>query len=319
MNIISLNPKYINNSGDSWSTTTYNNYVYHISTNKTSPSVSTLKCEFTTPYDSIDVVIEIGASSDIYDYCYVGKLDDSSPDGNNNYLDRISGGYGNPTFKKVTINVAKAGTHFLIIGYQKDAWSSYYEDCGYFRLITTEVDSTGLTKYIYCGTKTTVADGPIVFTKTESVGFRDYDSDLYQWNCPINDDYHIAKILFTTYTDNVVININYFYKFYIDPDKFIASNVDEDLHYNSNDCVYVAAGNQSIEDRVTKQITIPKAGEHYIWFYSVVKFSPSDYLYVGLTGTDNIITTRILLPKNIIANNKNINEVYIGNKLIWRI
>ena len=92
MSKISLNPKYTNNSGNSWSTTTYNSLKYYISTNKNSSSVSTLKCEFTTPYDNIDIVIQIGSSSESsYDWCYVGKLDNSSSSYDSNYLDRISG------------------------------------------------------------------------------------------------------------------------------------------------------------------------------------------------------------------------------------
>ena len=155
MSKISLNPKYIDNSGNGWSTTTYNSLEYHISTNKASSSVSTLKCEFTTPYDNIDVVVEIGSSSEAnYDWCYVGKLDDSIPTYSGGYLNRTSGSAdtsGSPTFKTVTINVAKAGTHFLIIGYRKDGSGDKYNDCGYFRLVTTEVDSLEPTKYIYCG------------------------------------------------------------------------------------------------------------------------------------------------------------------------
>ena len=93
MNKISLNPKYTNNSGNRWSTTTYNDLEYYVSTNRDSDSVSTLKCEFTTPYDNIDIVVEIGSSSENgYDWCYVGKLDDSSPSYDRNYLDRR--GYG---------------------------------------------------------------------------------------------------------------------------------------------------------------------------------------------------------------------------------
>ena len=61
---ISLNPIYTTIDGASWSTTTYNGLEYHISTNKANSSVSTLQCEFTTPYDNIDVVIEIGSSSE---------------------------------------------------------------------------------------------------------------------------------------------------------------------------------------------------------------------------------------------------------------
>ena len=106
---ISLNPKYTTIDGASWSTTTYNGLEYHISTNKADSSVSTLQCEFTTPYDNIDVVIEIGSSSENnYDWCYVGPLDDSGTY-QSNYLDRISGMINNyPKFKTVTINVAKA-------------------------------------------------------------------------------------------------------------------------------------------------------------------------------------------------------------------
>lgn len=159
MSKISLNPKYTNVSNYSWSTTTYNDLEFYISTNKTDSSVSTLKCEFTTPYDNIDITVEIGASSESnYDWCYIGQLDNSSPTYNNNYLDRISG-YStsnyNPTFKEITINVGTAGTHFLIIGYHKDNSNSIGKDCGYFRLATTEVDKPKITPYIYCGTKTT--------------------------------------------------------------------------------------------------------------------------------------------------------------------
>ena len=224
---ISLNPKYTNNSGNSWSKTTYNSLEYHISTNKTSSSVSTLKCEFTTPYDNIDVVVEIGSSSENnYDWCYIGKLDDSDA-AHYNYLDRISGrqSNNNPLFKTVTINVAKAGTHFLIIGYQKDNSGSYGNDCGYFRLVTTEVDSLKPDPYIYCGTKTTVSEEPIKFTKTNisngqngQRNWIDYEgtSKDYLWQAAVGDDNSTktAKISFTTSNDNATIILKYYIRLY---------------------------------------------------------------------------------------------------------
>ena len=151
---ISLNSHVNSLSGDSWTLQTIDSIKYFVSKNKTSPSVSSIKCSLTTPYDNINVVVEIGSSSETnYDWCYIGKLDDSSA-AYDNYLDRISGrkSDNNPLFKTVTINVAKAGDHFLIIGYRKDGSGSYGNDCGYFRLITTEVEKPKHS-YIYCGTK----------------------------------------------------------------------------------------------------------------------------------------------------------------------
>ena len=319
---ISLNPKYINNSGNSWSKTTYNNLEYHISTNKTSSSVSTLKCEFTTPYDNINVVVEIGSSSENnYDWCYIGKLDDSDA-AHYNYLDRISGrqSNNNPLFKTVTINVAKAGTHFLIIGYQKDNSGSYGNDCGYFRLITTEVDSLKPDPYIYCGTKTVVSEEPIKFTrKNISNGnngqrnWYDYEgtSKDYLWQAAVGDDNSLktAKISFTTSNDNATIILKYYIR--LMGGKFMVSYLDGNV---SNSMIYKRG---DVSETINKEITVPKAGEHFILIsYDEGSFGAS--IYVGFFGTNVVTNTRTLVPGNILANNKDIGEVYVGSELIWR-
>ena len=319
---ISLNPKYTNNSGASWSTTTYNGLEYHISTNKTSSSVSTLKCEFTTPYDNINIVIEIGSSSESnYDWCYIGKIDDSDA-AHYNYLDRISGrqSNNNPLFKTVTINVAKAGTHFLIIGYQKDNSGSYGNDCGYFRLVTTEVDSLKPDPYIYCGTKTVVSEEPIKFTKTNisngSNGVRnwmDYQgtSKDYLWEANVGDDNSLktAKISFTTSNDNVTIILKYSIRLL--GGKFTVSNLDG----NENNSMIYKRGD-GVYETITKEITVPKAGEHFIWIcYDEGSYSAS--IYVGFFGTNIVTNTKTLVPERILANNKNIGKVYVGSELIW--
>ena len=317
---ISLNPKYKNNSGNSWSTTTYNGLEYHISTNKASSSVSTLKCEFTTPYDNINVVVEIGSSSENnYDWCYIGKLDDSSPSYNSNYLDRISGIINNgPKFKTVTINVAKAGTHFLIIGYRKDGSGNVANDCGYFRLVTTEVDSMEHTKYIYCGTKTTVSEEPIVFSKkNDSLIARhwsDYsgsNKDDYLWESNGGDiEDKTAKISFTTLDDNTIVTLKYYVYWNYSDQKFKVSNLDttSNFIYEYGPC----------RKKVTKEITVPKAGEHFIVIsYVNSNFNNNGYVYVGFFGTNVIKTTKNLLPNKIFVGNRNIGGVYVGSNLIW--
>lgn len=322
---ISLNPIYTTIEGNSWSTATYNGLEYHISTNKSNSSVSTLQCEFTTPYDNIDIVIEIGSSSkNDYDWCYVGPLDDSGTY-QYNYLDRISGKESNnkPLFKTVTINVAKAGPHFLRIGYRKsssDDNGSY--DCGYFRLVTTEVDSLKPDPYIYCGTKTTVTEEPIKFTKTNisngSNGVRnwmDYQgtSKDYLWEANVGDDNSLktAKISFTTSNDNVTVILKYSIRLY--GGSFRVSNLDGNIKNN----LMIYKGGIDIET-ITKEITVQKAGEHFIWIgYNEGSFSA--YIYVGFssTSTNVVTTTKTLVPKKILANNKNISGVYVGSELIW--
>ena len=319
---ISLNPKYTNNSGASWSKTTYNGLEYHISTNKTSSSVSTLKCEFTTPYDNIDIVIEIGSSSENnFDWCYVGKLDDSNPSYNSNYLDRVSGIINNaPKFKTVTINVAKAGFHFLLIGYRKDGSGNVGNDCGYFRLVTTEVDSLKPDSYIYCGTKTVVSEEPIKFTKTNisngSNGNRnwmDYQgtSKDYLWEANVGDDNSkkTAKISFTTSNDNAKIILKYSIRLL--GGVFSVSNLDSN---ENNNMIYKRG--DGVYETITKEITVPKAGEHFIWIcYNEGSFAAS--IYVGFFGTNVVTNTRILVPERILANNRNIGKVYVGSELIW--
>ena len=321
---ISLNPKYTTIDGVSWSTTAYNGLEYHISTNKANSSVSTLKCEFTTPYDNIDVVIEIGSSSEnTFDWCYVGKLDDSSPSYDSNYLDRISGYVGSsyaPTFKTVTINVAKAGTHFLIIGYRKDGSGSYGNDCGYFRLVTTEVDSTEPTKYIYCGTKTTVvSEEPIRFTKTNvsygSDGNRNWyeyqgSNKDYLWEAITGDSgYKTAKISFTTLSDNTIVTLKYevFWKF--TDEKFTVSELDSTNSFVSE--------NGPCRKKVTKEIMVPKAGEHFITIGYKSNYFNNTYAYVGFSGTNVVTNTRTLVPESILVNNKDVDKVYVGSELIW--
>lgn len=317
---ISLNPNYTNNSGNSWSTTTYNSLEYHISTNKTSSSVSTLKCEFTTPYDNIDVVIEIGSSSEYnYDWCYVGKLDNSNPSYNGNYLDRISGSGNNPVFKTVTINIAKAGTHFLIIGYRKDGSGSYGNDCGYFRLVTTEVDSLKPDPYIYCGTTTVVSEEPIRFTKTNvsygSGGSRNWSeyqgsNKDYLWEASTGDSgYKTAKISFTTLSDNTIVTLKYDVFWRFKDELFTVSELDSTKSFVSE--------NGPCSKKVTKEIMVPKAGEHFITIGYQSSYFNSTYAYIGFSGTNVITNTRTLVPENILANNKDISEVYVGSELIW--
>ena len=320
---ISLNPKYTTIDGASWSTTTYNGLEYHISTNKSNSSVSTLQCEFTTPYDNIDVVIEIGSSSENnYDWCYVGPLDDSGTY-QSNYLDRISGIINNyPKFKTVTINVAKAGPHFLRIGYRKDGSGNVGNDCGYFRLVTTEVDSLKPDPYIYCGTKTIVSEEPIKFTKTNisngnngNRNWVDYQgtSKDYLWQADVGDknSHKTAKISFTTSNDNVKVILKYSIR--LRGDSFGVSNLDSDI--GTNMMIY-EGGN--VDKTITKEITVPKAGEHFIWIdYDAGNLNT--YIYVGFSSnsTNVVTTTKTLLPESILANNKNIGKVYVGSELIW--
>ena len=320
---ISLNPKYTTIDGASWSTTTYNGSEYHISTNKANSSVSTLQCEFTTPYDNIDVVIEIGSSSENnYDWCYVGPLDDEGSY-QNNYLDRISGIINNyPKFKTVTINVAKAGPHFLRIGYRKDGSGNVGNDCGYFRLVTTEVDSLKPDPYIYCGTKTIVSEEPIKFTKTNisngdngNRNWVDYQgtSKDYLWQADVGDknSHKTAKISFTTSNDNVTVILKYSIR--LRGDSFGVSNLDSDI--GTNMMIYEGG---IVDKTITKEITVPKAGEHFIWIdYDAGNLNT--YIYVGFssTSTNVVTTTKTLLPESILANNKNIGKVYVGSELIW--
>lgn len=320
---ISLNPKYTNNSGNSWSTTTYNGLEYHISTNKYHSTNSSLKCEFTTPYDNIDIVVEIGSSSENnYDWCYVGKLDNSSTSYDSNYLDRISGrqSNNNPLFKKVTINVAKAGTHFLIIGYRKDGSGSYGNDCGYFRLVTTEVDSMEPTKYIYCGTKTTVvSEEPIKFTKTNvsygSEGQRNWSeyqgsNKDYLWETSTGDSgYKTAKISFTTLSDNTIVTLKYNVYWRFTDEKFTVSELDSTKSFISE--------YGPCSKKVTKEITVPKAGKHFITIGYESNHFNGTYAYVGFSGTNVVTNTRTLVPESILMNNRNIDEVYVGSELIW--
>ena len=314
---ISLNSHVNNLSGDSWTLQTIDSIKYFVSTNKTSSSVSSIKCSFTTPYDNIDVVVEIGSSSESnYDWCYIGKLDDSDA-AHYNYLDRISGrqSNNNPLFKTVTINVAKAGTHFLIIGYQKDNSSNAGNDCGYFRLVTTEVDSFKTDPYIYCGTKTVVSEEPIKFTrKNISNGnngqrnWYDYEgtSKDYLWQAAIGDENSLktAKISFTTSNDNATIILKYYIilrggSFMV---SYLDGNVSNPMIYKRGDGVY---------ETITKEITVPKAGEHFI-LISYDEGSFGAEIYVGFFGTNVVTNTRTLVPGNILANNKNIGKVYVG-------
>ena len=331
MSKISLNPNYTNNSGNSWSTTTYNSLEYHISTNKYHSTGSTLKCEFTTPYDNIDVVIEIGSSSENnFDWCYVGNLDNSSPSYDNNYLDRISGrqSNNNPLFKTVNINAAKAGTHILIVGYRKDGSGSYGNDCGYFRLVTTEVDSMQPTKYIYCGTKTTVSEEPIRFTKTnisDSVyNWIDYQgtSKDYLWQAGLGDSYSNekpAKISFTTSSDNTTVILKYSIYLVVsetwNSNGFYVGRLDND-NASYSPLVSESSANGTNRKTETKEIIVPKAGKHFI----MIKYnngSISDYIYVGFSGTNVVTNVKTLVPERILANNKNIGKVYVGSELIW--
>ena len=319
---ISLNPIYTTIDGASWSTTTYNGLEYHISTNKANSSVSTLQCEFTTPYDNIDVVIEIGSSSENnYDWCYVGPLDDEGSY-QNNYLDRISGIINNyPKFKTVTINVAKAGPHFLRIGYRKDGSGNVGNDCGYFRLVTTEVDSLKPDPYIYCGTKTVVSEEPIKFTKTNisngnngNRNWVDYQgtSKDYLWQADIGDkSSKTAKISFTTSNDNVTIILKYSIR--LRGGTFTVSNLDSDIGTN----VMIYEG-PIVDETITKEITVPKAGEHFIWI-GYNESNSNAYIYVGFSSnsTNVVTTTKTLLPESILAYNKNIGKVYVGSELIW--
>ena len=320
---ISLNPIYTSFDGASWSTTTYNGFEYHISTNKANPSVSTLQCEFTTPYDNIDIVIEIGSSSENnYDWCYVGPLDDSGTY-QSNYLDRISGMINNaPKFKTITINVAKAGFHFLRIGYRKDGSGNVGNDCGYFRLVTTEVDSLKPDPYIYCGTKTVVSEEPIKFTKTNisngnngNRNWVDYQgtSKDYLWQADVGDknSHKTAKISFTTSNDNVTVILKYSIR--LRGDSFGVSNLDSDI--GTNMMIYEGG---IVDKTITKEITVPKAGEHFIWIdYDAGNLNT--YIYVGFssTSTNIVTTTKTLLPESILANNKTIGKVYVGSELIW--
>ena len=323
---ISLNSHVNSLSGGSWTSQTINSIKYFVSQNKTSSSVSSIKCSFTTPYDNINVVVEIGSSSENnYDWCYVGKLDDSSA-AYDNYLDRISGIINNgPKFKTVTINVAKAGTHFLIIGYRKDGSGNVGNDCGYFRLITTEVEKQK-NSYIYCGTKTTVvSEKPIVFSKdgTTNDKFVEYNdpNNMFQWQTDYVDGNHYStKVSFKTTSDNTEITL--IYKYYFNnnkSDRFYVSFVDTELRFNSNDYIY-QTGNNLSTGTVTKKISIQKAGDHYIniGFYFYPDSYVRSHVYVGFSGTNVITATRILTPGNILANNKNIGKVYVGSELIWR-
>ena len=319
---ISLNPIYTTIDGASWSTTTYNGLEYHISTNKANSSVSTLQCEFTTPYDNIDIVIEIGSSSENnYDWCYVGPLDDEGSY-QNHYLDRISGIINNyPKFKTVTINVAKAGPHFLRIGYRKDGSGNVGNDCGYFRLVTTEVDSLKPDPYIYCGTKTIVSEEPIKFTKTNisngnngNRNWVDYQgtSKDYLWQADIGDkSSKTAKISFTTSNDNVTIILKYSIR--LRGGTFTVSNLDSDIGTN----VMIYEG-PIVDETITKEITVPKAGEHFIWI-GYNESNSNAYIYVGFSSnsTNVVTTTKTLLPESILAYNKNIGKVYVGSELIW--
>lgn len=323
---ISLNPNVNTFSGDSWTLQTINSIKYFVSTNKTRSSVSSIKCSFTTPYDNIDVVVEIGSSSEnYYDWCYVGKLDDSGAT-YNNYLDRISGFVSNYNrkLKQITINVPKAGDHFLIIGYQKDGSGDSGNDCGYFRLITTEVEKQK-NQYIYCGTKTTVvSEEPIVFSKDGTaydkfVEYNDPDK-MFQWKTDyVSGNYYGTKVSFKTTSDNTEITLIYKYSFNnYRRDKFYVSFVDTELRFDSTDYIYQTGNNLAI-GTVTKKIPIPKAGDHYInigfYFYSASYVR--SYVCVGFSGTNVITATKILTPGNILANNKDISEVYVGSELIW--
>lgn len=313
---ISLNSHVNSLSGGSWTSQTINSIKYFVSQNKTSSSVSSIKCSFTTPYDNINVVVEIGSSSENnYDWCYVGKLDDSSAD-YNNYLDRISGLINNgPKFKPVTINVAKAGTHFLIIGYRKDGSGNVGNDCGYFRLITTEVEKQK-NPYIYCGTKKILE--PIKFSKDNdsNTGFSEYSGSdkRLQWvnKYAGNNSNNSSRISFTTTSDNIIVTLIYERYFNANGDKFVASSIDGSLTFTKNDYVYIAGPGKGV---VTKEITVSKAGEHYIDIGYVLINSRS-YIHVGFSGTNIILNAAT--PESILANNKDISEVYVGAELIWK-
>lgn len=313
---ISLNSHVNSLSGDSWTSQTINSIKYFVSQNKTSSSVSSIKCSFTTPYDNINVVVEIGSSSENnYDWCYVGKLDDSSA-AYDNYLDRISGIINNaPKFKTVTINVAKAGTHFLIIGYRKDGSGNVANDCGYFRLITTEVEKPKHS-YIYCGTKKILE--PIEFSKDNDygTGFGEYtgSDERLQWKNKYagNNSNRRSRISFTTTSDNITLTLIYERYFNANGDKFVASSIDGSLTFTRNDYVYIAGAGQGV---VTKEITVPKAGEHYIDIGYVLINSRS-YIHVGFSGSNIILNAAT--PESILANNKDISEVYVGSELIWK-
>lgn len=318
MSKISLNPKYDTHySGStSWTLISKDNIEYYNSQNKSHSSVTTLKCEFTTPYDNIDIQVEIGASSESnYDICYIGNLDNSNPTYDSNYIDRISG-YNN--FKTITINVAKAGTHFLIVGYRKDSSNSSYDDCGYFRLITTEVDSieTEPTKYIYCGTKKTFK--PIEFFKSDVNGvWNTYTGSdtMYQWTtsgASSNID-NIAKILFKTTSDNIELDLIYYIYFDYRKAIFCVGSVDnESLSFSSSDYIYEKG---FMQKTVSKKIIVPKAGDHFINIGCFKYDTYKDSVDIGFSGSNIILNT--MTPESILANNEDIGKVYVGSELIW--
>lgn len=313
---ISLNSHVNTFSGDSWTLQTIYNIKYFVSTNKTASSVSAIKCSFTTPYDNIDVVVEIGSSSESnYDWCYVGKLDDSGAT-YNNYLDRISGVGSNnaPIFKQITINVPKAGDHFLIIGYRKDSSGNNGNDCGYFRIITTEVEKQK-NSYIYCGTKKKLE--PIEFSKDDASnsGFAPYtgSDERLQWGNKYagNNSSRSSRISFMTTSDNTTVTLIYERYFNANGDKFVVSSIDGALTFTKNDYVYIAGAGEGV---ITKEITVSKAGKHYIDI-GYVLINPRSHIRVGFSGSNIILNPAT--PESILANNKDISEVYVGSELIW--
>ena len=96
-------------------------------------------------------------------------------------------------------------------------------------------------------------------------------------------------------------------------DSFGVSNLDSDI--GTNMMIYEGG---IVDKTITKEITVPKAGEHFIWIdYDAGNLNT--YIYVGFssTSTNVVTTTKTLLPESILANNKNIGKVYVGSELIW--
>ena len=94
-------------------------------------------------------------------------------------------------------------------------------------------------------------------------------------------------------------------------DKFVVSSIDGALTLTKKDYVYISGAGQGV---VTKEITVSKAGEHYIDIGYVLMYEKS-YINVGVSGSNIILNA--LTPENILANNKDISEVYVGSELIW--
>ena len=115
---------------DGLSTEEYNSKTYYKIPSGGSSSDVVKKITFETLYNNVTVKLNIVSSSENgFDYAYACELDGTSGYSNAKY--KISGDNQSITCEYVVPN---KGSHWIYIGYRKDASANSYNDCGYFSI-----------------------------------------------------------------------------------------------------------------------------------------------------------------------------------------